>query len=564
MDTVTFMSDSENGFRAPQPGELAPLFPKYRILSLIATGGMGAVYHAIQTSLEREVAIKILPAEFGKDAEFREAFAAEARAMAKLKHPNLIGVYDYGDVNGMLFIVMEHVSGQSVHDACQGCAVDPAEVIRLMTKICQGMAHAHENGILHRDIKPANILLDAHLQPKIGDFGLARPIESKVGEGEAIYGTPGYTAPEVLDAPHTMDQRADIFSLGVLLHELLTGLLPSADPRPPSVISKCDPRFDAVVRKATQPDPLQRYQSAEEIAEALQKIASSMGSRPGRTSSPAASRMPAARFHPTQTPKKGGSGVWIMLVIIAGAVAVFLLKNGDSPVTVPITSSEPVAGHKPEPAQPEVAPPEPVKPNPAPSTPVPDPIIPDPGPVVSVTDPVNPTTVPEPPAPEPVNPEPGPTVTEPVAAAPVTSPQPKFDVEGFLAHARAIMVKRCAPEFIKERFHDAAGRELDAFLDLRRADGNRMGEQLEKPLKFKKWLVELHEKHQKKEAGIDEDLKDALAEHQNTYLHGLGLRIKALQADDPVAAELIKAETGTGAASPDYFVDLMREGLQKN
>lgn len=473
----------------------------------------------------------------------------------------------------MLFIVMEHVSGQSLHAACNGCAVDPAEVIRMMTKICQGIAHAHQNGILHRDIKPANILLDAHLQPKIGDFGLARPIEAQVGGGEAIYGTPGYTAPEVLDAPHTTDQRADIFSLGMLLHELLTGHQPSADARPASAISKCDPRFDAVVRKATQPNPLLRYQRVEDIAEALRKIAGSMGSRAVRAASPRVPRMPAARFHPAQTPKKASSGVWVMLVIIAGAVAVFLLKNGDSPVTLPITSSEPVAGHKPE-----VARPEPVKPNPAPSAPVPDPMIPGPGPVVSVTDPVNPAA-------EPVSPEPAPTVAEPGAAASVTSPQPKFDAEGFLAHARAIMLKRCAPEFIKhdealqknrskaselvetnleERVLDAAGRELEAFLNLRRADGNRMGEQLDKPLKFKKWLVELHEKHQKKEAVIDGDLKDALAEHQNTCLHGLGIRIKALQADDPVAAELIRAETRNVAASPDYFVDLMREATRKN
>ena len=115
------------------------------------------------------------------------------------------------------------------------CAIDPSEVIRLVTGICHGLAHAHEHGIIHRDIKPSNILLDLNAQPKIGDFGLARPIERKIEEGEEIFGTPHYTAPEVVDAPHSVDYRADIFSVGVLLHELLTGKLPAKDPRPASV-----------------------------------------------------------------------------------------------------------------------------------------------------------------------------------------------------------------------------------------------------------------------------------------------------------------------------------------
>ena len=346
------MSEPQNAFRAPAPGELAPLFPGYRILSLIATGGMGAVYHAIQSSLEREVAIKILPVEFGKDPEFHAAFTSEAKAMARLNHPNLITVYDFGEVNGMLFIVMEYVPGQSLHGACNGCAIDPMEVIRLMTGISLGLAHAHEYGILHRDIKPANILLDARLQPKIGDFGLARPLDSKVGVGEAIYGTPGYTAPEVLAAPQTMDQRADIFSLGVLLHELLTGLLPGADPRSPSAISQCDPRFDAVVQKATHPNPLQRYQTAAEIADALQKIASNMGPRAVRTASPVASRKTVARVYSTQTSNKGGAGWWVILLLIAGALAVFLFNTRTSPQADPDPAPAPVAEHTPEPAKP--------------------------------------------------------------------------------------------------------------------------------------------------------------------------------------------------------------------
>ena len=118
------MNTAEDEFRAPLPEELAPLFPSYQILSLIARGGMGTVYHAMQTSLEREIAIKILPVEFGNDPEYCKGFEAEAKAMAKLNHPNLISVYDFGEVNGMLFIAMEYVPGQSLYDACNGSAVD--------------------------------------------------------------------------------------------------------------------------------------------------------------------------------------------------------------------------------------------------------------------------------------------------------------------------------------------------------------------------------------------------------------------------------------------------------
>lgn len=260
------------GFVAPEPSELAPLFPGYEIHDLIATGGMGAVYQAKQKSLDRMVAVKILPKELSGNADFRAGFEAEAKAMARLNHPNLIGVYDSGEVNGMLFIAMEYVPGKSLFHSAKGNPIDPKDVIRLVTGICCGLAHAHENGILHRDIKPSNILLTPKAEPKIGDFGLARPVERKTEQGEVIFGTPGYTAPEVLNAPEAVDCRADLFSVGVLLHELLTGKLPADDPRPASVIAGCSIRFDAIIRRATDPLPANRYSSAKEIEVELQVI----------------------------------------------------------------------------------------------------------------------------------------------------------------------------------------------------------------------------------------------------------------------------------------------------
>ncbi len=560
------MSQTENEFRAPRTEELAPHFPNYQILSLIATGGMGAVYHAVQTSLEREVAIKILPVESGNDPDFCAAFAAEAKAMARLNHPNLIGVYDFGEVEGMLFIVMEYVPGQSLHDACNGSAVDPGEVIRLMTGISLGLAHAHQHGILHRDIKPANILLDSHLQPKIGDFGLARPVDAQFHAGETIFGTPGYTAPEVLEPPHAMDQRADIFSLGVLLHELLTGQLPGDDPRAPSGIPHCDPRFDAVVRKATHPDPQQRYHHATEIADALQKISTIAGPRVLRTAKTAPTRRPIAPAYPRPPAEKSGFGKLLVILVMAAAVVALIvyrskISEKTGPAPAPVAENPPTAV-VPAPETPATEP-EPVAVTPSPAEPEPASPLPTP----------------------PVEPDPVASHLPPVDPAPPPGPKPKFDVNGFFAHARSVMLKRCEPEILKHHaaleknlagfqreglgliqanlepvYHDAGGRELANFIAQCEHNGHRLGKELEKPLKFKKWLVELHKQYQETETRIDETLKTALAEHQKTYLHGLNLRMQPLRdAGDPAAAGLIQAEIGAVNEDPEYFARLMMD-----
>ncbi|MDB4617225.1 serine/threonine protein kinase, partial [Verrucomicrobiales bacterium] len=189
---------------------------------------MGAVYSATQTSLDRPVAIKILPKVFSNDPQFQATFESEAKAMARLSHSNLIAVFDFGEADGMLYIVMELVDGKSLHDSCRGESIEQKEAGRLVSEICRGLAHAHKAGIIHRDIKPGNILLTSSAEPKIGDFGLAHPLgESVLNEGGYIWGTPGYSAPEVVDNPDGVDQRTDIFAVGILLFELLTGGIPA-------------------------------------------------------------------------------------------------------------------------------------------------------------------------------------------------------------------------------------------------------------------------------------------------------------------------------------------------
>ena len=263
-------SEISSSFIAPSVEELSPLFSAYRIEGFIAQGGMGAVYKANQKSLDRPVAIKILPREFGDDAQFRASFEAEAKAMARLNHPNLIGVYDFGDVDGMLFIIMEYVQGKALFYSIHKKAIDPTIAINLICKVSRGIAHAHKGGILHRDIKPANILLDIDAEPKVGDFGLARPINAKRGEGLA-FGTPGYTAPEVFNHQYDIDQRSDIFSVGAMLFELIKGRAPESNST--SMKTGLDARLDAILSKATHPDPNQRHKDVDQLADQLEALA---------------------------------------------------------------------------------------------------------------------------------------------------------------------------------------------------------------------------------------------------------------------------------------------------
>ena len=263
------MSDAIS-FDAPEPDELSAHLDNYDVSSLIAVGGMGAVYHANQTSLDRDVAIKLLPAEFGGDA-FRAQFATEAKAMAKLNHPNLIAIYDFGETDGLPYIVMEFVPGKSLYYSCYKKAIEQSEAIRLTSEICAGLGHAHGHGIIHRDIKPANILLDSHAHAKIGDFGLASGTDDDNDSG-LIYGTPDYAAPEILQDAANVGIPSDIFAVGVILHLLLTGKMPKDDPRVPSRIGGCDTRLDRIVRKATRGDPAERYQTCEEMLKDLRAI----------------------------------------------------------------------------------------------------------------------------------------------------------------------------------------------------------------------------------------------------------------------------------------------------
>jgi serine/threonine protein kinase len=265
-------------FTAPEPAALAPQFPQLEILGLLGQGGMGAVYRARQVQLDRLVALKILPAEWGRDPAFAERFAREARALARLSHPHIVAVHDFGEAGEHFYLLMEFVDGANLRQLVQTGPLEPALALRVVPQICDALQYAHEEGVVHRDIKPENILIDKKGRVKIADFGLAK----LVGPSRAsftltgthqVMGTLDYMAPEQRQRPQEVDHRADIYSLGVVLYEMLTGELPLGRFRPPSQVAAVDDRLDEVVFRALEREPERRYQHASEVKTDLDQIA---------------------------------------------------------------------------------------------------------------------------------------------------------------------------------------------------------------------------------------------------------------------------------------------------
>jgi len=396
---MTDCGEQGPGFVAPSVEELQPSFPGYEVEDLVAQGGMGAVYRARQKSLDRWVAIKILPREFGADEQFRTNFEGEAKTMARLNHPNLIAVHDCGEAGGYLFIIMELVDGQSLHQAAGDDAIEQCEAARLVAGICRGLAHAHRSGILHRDIKPENILLAPGPQPKIVDFGLARPLGERADPEQAVYGTPGYSAPEVVVNPAAVDQRADIFSTGVLFYKLLTGRLPEAPWQPPSALVRSAAGLDKVVRRATHPSPEMRYADADKMADDLEKLVKQL-SGPLAGGGSVAPALHTAEARPGMPPAAGGApavvsstgsrfGLMAAVVVVGLALgAAWFIVNGGMEETPPVGEGERVSP----------------EPSPGESPPLPEPASTRPVAVVSgdPREPVPPASAPPDPAPEPV------------------------------------------------------------------------------------------------------------------------------------------------------------------
>lgn len=251
-------------------------FPQFEVLEPIGRGGMGVVYRARQVRLDRVVALKVLREDFAADPTFAERFEREARALARLSHPNIIAVYDFGEVDGRFYLVMEYIDGTCVRELIRAGHMLPKEALAIVPQICAGLQYAHEQGVVHRDIKPENILVDQDGGVKIADFGLAKLVRGKGRENLTrsgqVVGTPMYMAPEQLDDPLSVDHRADIYSLGVVLYEMLTRELPMGNFEPPSMRAQVDVRLDEVVLKTLQQQPERRYQHASEVQTRVEEI----------------------------------------------------------------------------------------------------------------------------------------------------------------------------------------------------------------------------------------------------------------------------------------------------
>ncbi len=262
----------------PARETVAAALPQFEILELIGQGGMGSVFKARQPQLNRLVALKILPTDPARDPKFSERFLREAQALARLNHPNIVAIHDSGTAGGFLYLVMEYVDGASLRQLLRERQLQPEEALAIVPRICEALQFAHEQGVVHRDIKPENVLLDRQGRVKIADFGIAKLVDTEeprpaLTEETCVIGTPHYMAPEQIEHPRLVDHRADIYSLGVVFYEMLTGELPLGKFPPPSRKVQLDVRLDEIVLRTLEKEPERRYQHASEVRSDVETIA---------------------------------------------------------------------------------------------------------------------------------------------------------------------------------------------------------------------------------------------------------------------------------------------------
>ncbi len=278
----TMKSDAR--FRPPDVQSLAQCFPQLEIIEQIGQGGMGAVYKARQTKLDRLVALKIVRPDNADDASFNERFDREAKTLARLNHPNIVGVYDFGDTEFdvghgptvLYYFLMEFVDGVNLRSLIRSKETTPGQALTITAQICDALQYAHDCGVIHRDIKPENILLGTDGRIRIADFGLAKlggdtELTGLTGTRQVL-GTLQYMAPEQMARSKMVDHRADIYSLGVVIYEMLTGEVPAGVFEPPSKRSGVDQRLDEVVMRALASNPDQRFQKASDVSSRISAI----------------------------------------------------------------------------------------------------------------------------------------------------------------------------------------------------------------------------------------------------------------------------------------------------
>jgi len=310
-----------------QPAALADvqaLFPELTVEAAIGRGGSGVVYRVRQTKLGRLAALKLLdPALVARDPTFAERLRREGQALAQLDHPGILKVHDFGERSGRFYLLTEFVDGIDLRKLIAMGELAPEEAMRIVPPLCAALQFAHDRGVVHRDVKPENVLIDVDGNVKLADFGLARLL-GDAGDGpqltrqSQVMGTPHYMAPEQFRAAN-VDHRADIFALGVVLYELLTGQVPAGDFAPPSQRPGVPRSLDAIVRRALAQDPARRYQRAEELGSDVRAQAGGPVGAPAGAGPVAAAALPdAARQGVSVGPwLLGSAGLQLLLAAVA-------------------------------------------------------------------------------------------------------------------------------------------------------------------------------------------------------------------------------------------------------
>lgn len=290
-----------NGTRNAVAEIIEAQFPGLEIVELLGEGGMGMVFKARQTSLQRDVAVKVIRTDHQHREAFENRFAREARALASLNHPNIVTVHDFGKTADYFFLIMEFVDGINLRDLLSGQRISPREALEIIPQICDALQYAHDQGVVHRDIKPENILVDRNGRVKIADYGLAKLVNERgtsasLTQTHHVMGTPHYMAPEQVEKPLSVDHRADIYSLGVVIYEMLTGELPLGRFDLPSEKNGWDKRVDEIVIHTLEKEPARRYQKASEVKTDFESVLSD--------SPPVASQEPSPTTRPDASPRQ--------------------------------------------------------------------------------------------------------------------------------------------------------------------------------------------------------------------------------------------------------------------
>jgi len=284
----TIAYQEQTGGNSPIPTATAvPEIPGYEFIRELGHGGMGIVFLARDTRLNRFVAVKmILNADFADDHR-RTMFQREAEAIARLQHPQIVQVYELGECAGLPFFSLEFCGGGSLNRKLRGEVLEPKFAARIVEQLARAMAYAHEQGVVHRDLKPQNILLDEHGNPKVTDFGLAKLMDSDNTRSMSVMGTPQYMSPEQATESKSVDHRTDIWALGVILYEMLTGRVPFRGDssletmqlvrnQEPVSVRQLQPKvprdLETIAMKCLQKDRTKRYPTSLEFAEDLQRF----------------------------------------------------------------------------------------------------------------------------------------------------------------------------------------------------------------------------------------------------------------------------------------------------